>query len=277
MNADQLEKHFTRMGGRIKVERPQSQPRDWRWIGADRFSLNIGRDRRGEHFLLTVPTALEESIQVDLLQLNAKQRHLLMLVKSPAEKGSAPHKDRFLCGHDEREWFVAAVPDAVSTISDAMESLKPEAVQAAQARAGLDGKQRQRRRNRAFKRQGEWFFLPVTDKLIDETSVLENEPITRSGGKPHWVQYLYREGGTRVYVCSRHPNGLTEKNYRQLIRRLPAAKGWGWNVRVINPRVLARGEIRHPDHKTVVLHDWHEVLMNRENTSRAMRNVDFID
>ena len=270
-------KHFTRMGGRIKIERPESQPRLWQWSGPDRFSLDIGRDRRGEHFLLTVPTALEKSIWVDLLQLNAKQRHLLMLVKSPADQGGAPNKDRFLCGHDEREWFVAAVPDAVSTISDAMESLKPEAVQAAQARAGLDGKQRQRRRNRAFKRQGEWFFIPVTDELIHETSVLKNEPISRSGGKPHWVQFLSREGGTRVYVCSRHTNGLTEKNYRQLIQREPKAKGWGWNVRVANPRVFAKGEIRHPDHKTVVLHGWHEVLMNREDKSRAMSNVAFLD
>ena len=277
MNADQLEKHFTRMGGRIKIERPHSEPRNWRWAAPDQYSLNIGRDRHGEHFLFTVPTDVGRDLQVELLQLNARQRHLLMLVKSPADSGSTANKDRFLCGHDEREWFVAAVPDAVSTISDAMESLKPEAVQMAQARAGLDGRQRQRRRNRAFKRQGEWFFVPVTNELIDETSVLENEPIARSGGKPHMVQYLYREGGTQVWVCRRHPNGVSTRDYRKLIRRLPAARGWGWSVRVINPRVLARGEIRHPDHRTLVLQGWHEVLMNRENKSRAMSNVAFID
>ena len=41
--------------------------------------------------------------------------------------------------------------------------------------------------------------------------------------------------------------------------------------------VFAKGEVRHSDHNTIVLHEWHEVLMNRENQSRTMRNVAFID
>jgi hypothetical protein len=41
--------------------------------------------------------------------------------------------------------------------------------------------------------------------------------------------------------------------------------------------VYVRGRIRHPDHRTVVLHGWHRVVMNTESQSKAMRNVAFLD
>ena len=44
-----------------------------------------------------------------------------------------------------------------------------------------------------------------------------------------------------------------------------------------NPKVYVRGRVRHPDHKTVMLDGWHEVLSNTENLSHAMRNVAFLD
>jgi len=42
---------------------------------------------------------------------------------------------KFLCGHDERHWFVAAVPGrGVSNVRTAMEALKPAAVRLESAR-----------------------------------------------------------------------------------------------------------------------------------------------
>ena len=55
------------------------------------------------------------------------------------------------------------------------------------------------------------------------------------------------------------------------------AKNWGWQTMQRNPIVYVQGGIRHPDHNTVTLHDWHQVAMNTENQSRAMRNVAFLD
>ena len=113
--------------------------------------------------------------------------------------------------------------------------------------------------------------------MVPEALVLRNEPIARSGGKPHRVQYLYRTGGRTIYLCHRYPNGLTSDRYRELIRETPDAKSWNWQVRSENSQAFAKGEVRHSDHNTIVLHEWHEVLMNRENQSRTMRNVAFID
>ena len=46
--------------------------------------------------------------------------------------------------------------------------------------------------------------------------LLSNEPLRRGNdGKPHWAEFCYRTGGETVYVCSRHPNGVTEASYTQ--------------------------------------------------------------
>jgi hypothetical protein len=113
---------------------------------------------------------------------------------------------------------------------------------------------------------------------VDERLVLHNEPISRgNGSKPHIVECCYRDGGVAVYVCDRHPAGLGEAQYQRLLRTKPESRGWNWRVMRREPRVFVRGRIRHPDHKTIELRDWHRVLMNTENESRAMQNVAFLD
>ncbi|MGA7496337.1 MAG: hypothetical protein WBX00_06360 [Isosphaeraceae bacterium] len=44
-----------------------------------------------------------------------------------------------------------------------------------------------------------------------------------------------------------------------------------------NAGVYVRGRVRHADHKTIVLHGWHRVLMNTEGEAQARRNVAFLD
>ena len=91
------------------------------------------------------------------------------------------------------------------------------------------------------------------------------------------VQLLVRSGGEALYVCSQYPEGLREGAYRELLEKKPGRKSMGWQLRRVNAKVFAKGEVRHPDHKTIVMDEWHEVLMNTENQSRTMQNVAFID
>ena len=67
------------------------------------------------------------SLDVTVMQSEPKKRHLLLLVRNTADK---PQLDRFLCGHDEREWFVAAVPGGASQVRQAMDALQPPEVSA---------------------------------------------------------------------------------------------------------------------------------------------------
>lgn len=268
MDTHQLDSKFARIGARLKVaDRPPG-----RRGMAGGIALDVQSDRQGEFFqIICLPGA---EVEVAVLDVQPTDRHLLLLVREGKEKS------KFLCGHDERHWFVAGIPETapVGTVRQAKEALKPALVQDAQARAGLRARARARRKNAAYRRQGEWFFLPVADLVVDEKLVLRGEPLTRgNGGKPHWAEFCYRTGGETVYVCSKHRTGVTETQYRALLARNPQAKGWGWGVLRRNPSVFVRGRIRHADHATITLHGWHRVVMNTEGQSRALRHVVFLD
>ena len=97
MNADLMEKHFARMGARMKLVRHEPVLQPWGWNRrsfVDRFSVDIERDRRGEHFVFNVSTDVEDLLEVDLLQVQPKERHLLLMVKDPDVEGKLV-KDRF--------------------------------------------------------------------------------------------------------------------------------------------------------------------------------------
>jgi len=268
MNTDPLETPFARIGARLKVTAEPSR----RGRPADVVTLDVGADRRGEFFEILRPPEVAAALEV--LDVRPADRHLLLLVRE------AGQKNKFLCGHDERHWFVAALPEnaAVGTVPQAKEALKPAAVHAAQARQRLNGAARARRKNAAYRRQGEWFFLPEPGLVVDEKLVLRDEPLVRgNGGKPHWADFCYRSGGETVYVCPRRRNGVSAEQYNRILASNPRAKGWGWRLMRRDPVVFVRGRVRHPDHKAIVLHGWHRVLMNTEGQSRALRNVAFLD
>jgi hypothetical protein len=94
---------------------------------------------------------------------------------------------------------------------------------------------------------------------------------------PHIVAEVFRTAGDRVRVCSRFPNGIIEPEYQALIARDPKASRRGWQVGFRNAEVYSRGPVRHRDHATITLHDWHRVWMNTETATRTMANVAFLD
>lgn len=260
----QLETMFGRMGARVRV-REFTPPN--RQIGVD-----IRSDDSGEYFDIGVSRIDPAEYQV--IDIRPEARHLLLMART--NQG----KQKFLCGHDERHWFVCAVPGAsVSSVKGAMEALQPREVRASVHRRVKRVKNRLRRRNKAFVRQGEWFFIPAPPNLtVNETLILKNEPLSRgNGGKPHMCQFLYRNGGSVVYVCSRHPRGVPVTEYRRLLREKEGARAWGWTMRVVNPTVYVRGRVSHSDHKTIVLNDWHRVVMNTEWSAPGAAAVVFLD
>lgn len=275
MKLEHLERAFESIGARLHVE---VRPPVRNWDGGiirTRYSLDIGHDRHGQFFAVRGDEQSLAEAEFSLLNKQKDDRHLLLLVKNE----DSGRKDRFLCGHDEREWFVAAVPGPASTVVQAKEALKPQPVRQAQARKGLNARQANTRHNAAFRRQGEWFFVPMEKPMtVDPKLILRNEPLSRGGGsKPHYVEQLYRTGGELVYVNRQHPQGITQAQYNKLIQRSPAAKKLIWQQMRRNPGVFARGAVRHPDHATIVLHDWCRVLMNEENKAQGRKNLAFLD
>jgi hypothetical protein len=268
-----IQKRFATMGARVLV-RPPAPLTFWSPMRrpAGPLVIDVRTDRKGEYFDIRMEA---DAAEIDVLDVQPKARHLLLL----ARLDDGRRKDKFLCGHDERSWFVAAVPDGrgVSNVRTAFEALKPASVRFAQAQKRVRFRDRARRRTEAYVRQGEWFFIPAPDLVAPPALVLRSEPLQRGAGKPHMCAELYREGGTTVYVCSRYPNGLTREEYGRMVRGSPKARAWGWRVMRRDPGVYVRGRIWHADHKSLVLPFWHRVQMNTETQSRAMSNVAFLD
>jgi len=277
MNKKSLVNSFKKMSARIEFSRPSSRSRllnNDNPISVDPVLIDIKQDRKGEFFELTCDDLFEGEILVT--NIIPEKKHLLLLIKDFNYETNS----KFLCGHDERHWFVAAVPEnkGVTNVKSAMEALKPDSVINSQQTHKIRVKNRNRRKNRAFLRQGEWFFIPVSDKpIINPNLILKNEPIQRSNGSPHFVEEVYRSGGETVRVNSAHRNGITEKEYKKLIQKHPSGAKGNWRIMKRGARVLARGKVRHSDHATIVLNGWHEVVMNTESNSLAMGNVAFLD
>lgn len=276
MNTQPIESGFAQVGARVKVREIPSRwtQGDRSWISPQDYSLDIRRDGKGEFFELRVPTHLSETLDVTVMQSEPKQRHLLLFVRKPGDK---PQLDRFLCGHDEREWFVAAVPGGASSVRQAMDALQPAPVRQALASHKVSTNKRYSRKNRAFRRQGEWFFVPEPAMVVNPKLVLRNEPLRRGAGKPHLVEQLFRTGGETVYVSPTHPNGLLPAEYKRLLKSDPSAARWHWRMMRRDMGVFARGAVSHADHATITLPFWHRVMMNTETQSRTMSNVAFLD
>jgi len=274
-----LEKFFFQMGARVKQVEVAPQPTGWRRVNSRnedlRVVLDIKRDKQGWFFEIRTLIGTRQ----ELLVLNAEPRkkHLLLLSRQFDAAGRVLAKQKFLCGHDERHWFVAAIPEdeQVSTVAGAQTALKPAEVRLREAAVGIKRKQGFQRRNAAFIRQGEWFFVPAKNVDADPLRLLRNEPLSRgNGSKAHWAELCYRSGGETVYVSAKYPGGLIAAEYNALPER---ERKFGFRVMKRDAAVYVRGEVRHPDHKTTYLEGWHRVFMNTENRSMAMRFLAFLD
>ena len=266
-SANLLERPFLKMGARVKFGSPEFRP--WTRV-VNPFALDVRHDREGEYFLVSK----FDDVSVEVLEVQPRDRHLVLLARVPESSGKVT-KSRFLLGHDERHWFVAAIPEQspVSTVAAAKQALKPEQVLLEEQR--VRSKLRHRRINKVRVRQGEWFFVPKELAHVEPVLIHKNEPLRRGGGKPHVCQELYREGGETVYVNRQYPNGLTQAQFARLSEKARNKPGWSRMVR--DPHVFVRGTVRHSDHKTIFLDGWHEVFMNTETRAAAMRNVAFLD
>lgn len=258
-----LETMFGRMGARVRIRDHVDRGKI--------AGIDIRSDNHGEYFDIVIGP--NDLVEYEVIDIRPSMRHLLLMARR--ENG----KQKFLCGHDERHWFVCAVPgNFVSNVVNAMEALQPLEVRTAVRRRVKRIKNRLRRRNEAFVRQGEWFFIPAPKLVVNPKLVHRNEPISRgNGAKSHMCQFLYRTGGEFVYVCHNMPNGLTTTEYESLLTSRPDARRWGWTRMARDAQAYVSGRVWHPDHKTVVLDGWHRVLMNTEYLAPGARAVVFLD
>jgi hypothetical protein len=265
----QAKKQFDKLGFPVVFSETKSQD----------FDVNVRRKKDGKE---TFDVKLRDGVDLVVLDTKPEERALLVMFKNSTLPINDQKLGKYLLGHDERELFVSAVSSSSKSVIEAKESLKPGRVKSVEKKSGVKAVDKQKHKNKARVRQGEFFFIPAPNAQINENLVLKNEPLFRGSGrfqagKPHMAEELYRTGGTPVMVSRESPAGISETRYRQLVAKNPEAAKQSWTRRVQNPTVYVRGKITHPDHKTVVLKVWNLVSVNEEAKYDPKRRLSFID
>lgn len=160
--------------------------------------------------------------EVEVVAVDRARAQLVLLVRTVDGVGRRA-KRWFLCGRDEGSLFVAGVP-------------RPAGVALNSVAAAHEALKPEilRRRGREFVRQGDWFFLPRPDLPLDLGGARRRVRLGRWRGNPHVVDHLLGD----------------ERQFSP------------WFFRAGRGTVLARGFVRHRQHRPLHLRCWHEVLPN---------------
>jgi len=150
------------------------------------------------------------------------------------EQFTTGRKRHFLCGMDEQHLFIAELPEGASSTHGAREALRNPGVPSSL-----------KLRGEAIVRQGEWFFVPLStaERALVEALAARGGVVRQSGIAQ--AAHIPRAG---------RPHVADEIVLRSWERGLPD--------------VFVRGEIRHPDHQTVILREFRRALPNRERFDR---------
>lgn len=259
-----IESGFRGAGARVKLG-----PIDERLAGhiPQPMSIDVVEDEVGEYF----DVRRSREVVLAVVDVQPDDRHLVL------SAWNSVGEDRFLCGHDEYHWFVAALPSEteIETVAAAKEALKPDLVKQLEHRRQRG---RKHRRHDVFVRQGEWFFTACPHASVDLRRVVRDGVLVRGeGSKPHYCEFLY-EDGEREYECSRYPKlAFFETEYRHLLRTRRKAKQWNWKQLTFQPDIFVKGWIRHVDHSPLFLDVWHQVTKNREAEDLSMSRLVYRD
>jgi hypothetical protein len=101
--------------------------------------IDIRRDKASEFFeIRTAPGSRQE---IDILNLQPREKHLVLLSRQFDVQGELSAKQKFLCGREEKHWFVAAIPEnePVNTVIGAKIARKPEEVRTREQALGVLG------------------------------------------------------------------------------------------------------------------------------------------
>src|SRR5262245_52064109 len=107
MNVEKLKARFGRMGARLEmgeIIRSGRARRD------QPLTLDIRSDAAGEFF--DVRRRADRSVELDVVDLRRRDRHLLLRARAQARD------HYYLCGHDERHWFIAAIPESAGPLTN---------------------------------------------------------------------------------------------------------------------------------------------------------------
>jgi len=271
MSAHHLLTHFKKTGLPLEVlDRPMSFGRRGGAGLRDIVQIDVARpDPRVRRERFRIFTGAADN-RVQVAATDKKLRQLVLMVHEPRRrfetfvlnwerKGRAPpqnvvrkvktgwfvanstddSKRHFLAGMDEQHLFIAQLPRAVTSVWAAHVLLKPDEVRNAERGAFED-----------TVRQGEWFFVSLNPQDSVEVAEAARGSIPRIHRHKGIAETAGIRRGGRPHVAD--------------------------EILVLNGRAYVRGEVRHPDHATVVLRDWRRAIVNTESFTQP-EGIGFVD
>lgn len=152
------------------------------------------------------------------------------------EQVTSAEKRHFLCGMDEQHLFIAQLPHGASSVHAARDALRAPEVPPAFVNRRHD-----------VVRQGEWFFLSAKSAEVAEVeAALARGRVQRRVGIAEAAR-IARAGRPHVAdeVVVLPPEGSSA-----------------------TPRIYVRGDVKHPDHRTVYFPTFRRTVPNRERSSQ---------
>ncbi len=220
-----------------------------------RISIREDRKKHASCFDLHV----WDGTRIYVQDVSPKDHALLLKVNWTKERGRYIHED-FLCGRDDHGWYVTALKGHTAhSVEEAFESLRPAEIRSALRTENVPRSKWNKHRNKAFLRQGEWFFIPMPPDFKPKGVVRKKEHLGVRG-KPHIADFVCSEGVVR-YRHNRFLNLFT----REEVAKLEKEGETGFRPVFIVQETFAKGRVVHPDHRTVILDGWHRVVPNTEN------------
>jgi hypothetical protein len=252
---------FKKLG--LNVEVSERMPAFMRIRGdRDVFTLSVDRKKKGTRLSEKFVMHPGKDNEIRVLDTDTDHKQMVLMVHEKegafqqrtwdsakkkfvwTTQRTSGNKLKYLIGMDERSYFMAPLSGSPTTVKQAHQLLRPRGV--------LD----QDAQKKKVIRQGEWFFVPYKGRvsessLIYKKTALKARPNATVMGKPHIAEMV-------IWMDARR-RGINAE---------------GDHVGITVPLMLVKGAVRHDDHETVTLRDWHEVHHNMESRTGNGRWID---
>jgi len=210
-----------------------------------------GKNERNEVFYLYPGKGND----VKILDTNKKLQQAILRVEEPdrvlvtkqhiwdkdVRKYRVENVEQQIVGGEK--WFLVGMDEMHLFVAQ----LDRPASSVSEAHGNLRPKTLKNKSHAAFKRQGEWFFTPADRKTLVRLDSLSETEIHRNVG----LGRAYARLAGRPHIVDESA--------------------------ILDGIEYARGSVKHPDHKTKTLSNWHRVTKNTEQAAPEIKGLKWID
>lgn len=255
LNKAELEKSFSKIGAKLEVISS-------RW-NQGKTGFQFYRKNNTKDTFVLILKEDNQLVDVKVIDINVRIKHLVIMFNSYSKTLKQKIKVKYLCGLNEKQYFAAPILSGNfgPGVEGAMHSLRPKNIT-----KNLNMKRENRTNSRMtgeYIRQGEFFFVPYPEFSPLDGIYHKNHSLVSPKSNKHICEELVRVGQKTMYDAGTSKM-LTAEEFAALPPEQKKYPNYKREVRIPG-RIFVRGYVRHEEHRTIYLQDWHEVFRNTSN------------